>query len=160
MVAGPDCRYSERQRFNPSLFVLIGILILISINLPRAFEPDSLSASWSLLAATPIVFLRYCYLDTVVDSSGVHIRFRPFHMSVQHFTFHQIVNAEPASYRPIREYGGWGIKWVRNGKAYTVRGDKGVMLNLSNGKNLLIGSARPSELATAIQTGMQSVTKE
>ena len=54
-------------------------------------------------------------------------------------------------YRPIREYGGWGIRYGKNGKAYNISGDRGVQLELQNSKPLLIGSQRADELAQTIQ---------
>lgn len=55
-------------------------------------------------------------------------------------------------YRPIMEYGGWGIKFgFGKGIAYNVSGNRGVQLELNNGKKILIGSQKPEELETAIQ---------
>jgi hypothetical protein len=38
------------------------------------------------------------------------------------------------------EYGGWGIKYGKMGKAYNVSGNRGVQLEFTDGKRLLIGS--------------------
>ncbi|NVL91956.1 MAG: hypothetical protein HWN71_02845 [Desulfobacterales bacterium] len=57
------------------------------------------------------------------------------------------------TYNPLKDYGGWGIRYGRGGRAYNVSGNRGVYLELSNGKSLLIGSLQPEELARAI--GMQ-----
>ena len=54
-------------------------------------------------------------------------------------------------YRSFREYGGHGIRYGSKGKAYTVSGDRGVQIELLNGKQLLIGSQRAEELVQAIQ---------
>ncbi len=60
------------------------------------------------------------------------------------------------NYRPIREFGGWGIRYGGGGrKAYTVRGDCGVEFRLTSGRKVLFGSARPEEFAAAVRTGMQ-----
>jgi hypothetical protein len=69
--------------------------------------------------------------------------------------FGNIVSCEVRTYRPMREYGGWGVKYGRAGKAYNVSGNRGVQLKLTSGKGLLIGSQRPEELAQAIQEGMR-----
>ncbi|MCX6638617.1 MAG: DUF6141 family protein [Acidobacteria bacterium] len=62
----------------------------------------------------------------------------------------RIERAEPVTYRPIREYGGWGIRLGRDGWCYNVRGDRGVRLELEGGEKLLLGSQAPEELARAI----------
>jgi hypothetical protein len=63
----------------------------------------------------------------------------------------EIASAEAVRYRPIPEYGGWGIRFGRTGIAYSMRGDEGVQLVLRNGRRVLIGSQRAGELAGAIQ---------
>jgi hypothetical protein len=60
-------------------------------------------------------------------------------------------------YRPILEYGGWGIRCgFKGARAYNVSGNKGVQLILQNGKRLLIGSQKPDELVEAINSMMAS----
>jgi len=88
-----------------------------------------------------------------VREDGVHINFVPLVRRI--ILFGDIVNCEVRTYKPMREYGGWGIKYGRAGKAYNVSGNRGVQLKLSSGKGLLIGSQRPEELAQAIQAGMR-----
>jgi hypothetical protein len=44
---------------------------------------------------------------------------------------------------------------VAGGLAYNVSGNRGVQLELVNGKSILIGSQRAGELALAIQEGLK-----
>lgn len=68
-----------------------------------------------------------------------------------------VVAAESISYRPLREYGGWGIKgWSRRKIAYNVRGDRGALLTRADGRTVLIGSQRPDGLAAAIRHGLST----
>ena len=99
------------------------------------------------------LFFHKMKLLTEVREDGVHVRFVP--LSRQTIRFENIVSCEVRTYRPIREYGGWGVRHGRAGKAYNVSGNCGVQLKLSSGKGLLIGSQRPEELAQAIQAGMR-----
>jgi len=92
-------------------------------------------------------------LLTEVREDGVHINFVP--LTRQTVLFGNIVSCEVRTYRPMREYGGWGVRYGRAGKAYNVSGNRGIQLKLSSGKGLLIGSQRPEELAQAIQVGMR-----
>ena len=92
-------------------------------------------------------------LITEVKADGVYINFVP--LARQTLRFEDIVSCEVRTYKPLREYGGWGVRFGRDGKAYNVTGNRGVQLKLSNGKGLLIGSQRPEELAQAIQAGMK-----
>jgi hypothetical protein len=59
-------------------------------------------------------------------------------------------------YRPIADYGGWGIRAGRDGeRVLNARGDRGVRLELADGSRLLIGSQRPEELAETIERAQQ-----
>ena len=51
---------------------------------------------------------------------------------------------EVVSYRPLLDYGGWGIRTGRDGeRVLNARGNRGVRLDLADGTRLLIGSQRP-----------------
>lgn len=58
-----------------------------------------------------------------------------------------IRSAEMISYDPERDYGGYGIRTGRLGKAYVASGQRGVRLKLANGATVVVGSQRPDELA-------------
>ena len=63
-----------------------------------------------------------------------------------------IASVEVVQYHPIRDYGGWGLRFGRDGeRIYNARGDRGVRLRLRDGSRLLIGSQRPDDLALAIE---------
>ena len=54
------------------------------------------------------------------------------------------------AYRPIREYGGWGIRGFGKRRALNMRGDRGVLLIRKDGSTMLIGSQKPRELLAAL----------
>ena len=53
-------------------------------------------------------------------------------------------------YKPISQYGGWGIKYGFNGKAYNVSGNLGVKVFLKNGSNIMFGSQNYKSLARSL----------
>ena len=70
-----------------------------------------------------------------------------------------IRRVEVVTYRPIADYGFWGIRSGRDGeRALIARGNRGVRLELTDGTQLLIGSQRPEELAQALQSSMRPPT--
>jgi hypothetical protein len=89
-------------------------------------------------------------LVTEVDDREVRAQFvllwRP-----RHIPFTEIREVKAVTYRPIREYGGWGIRKGRNGWAYNVSGDRGVRVLHRDGSTFLIGSQRAEELEQAIR---------
>src|SRR5579859_5839256 len=62
----------------------------------------------------------------------------------------EIKSAKVVTYDAARDYGGYGIRTTRRGKAYIAGGKRGVRLELLKGGAVLIGSARPEELLAAI----------
>jgi hypothetical protein len=87
-------------------------------------------------------------LITQVKLDGLYVQFYP--LKRRRIAFDEIKSCKARIYHPIKEYGGWGIKYGKKGKAYNVFGDKGVQLEFFQGKPLLIGSQRAEELAGAI----------
>ncbi len=91
-------------------------------------------------------------LETTVDESGVHVRFRRG-IGRRDIAFEEIAAVTVRTYRPILEFGGWGLRWGRHRRrAFTASGTRGVEIRLHDGRSVLIGSQRPEELAAAITT--------
>ena len=91
-------------------------------------------------------------LSTSVDATHLHVRFLPFLR--RSIPLEEIAHCEARTYRPLGEYGGWGIRWGWGGRGwvYSISGNRGVQLEFVGGKRLLIGSQRPEQLADAIVT--------
>lgn len=67
-----------------------------------------------------------------------------------------IQRIEVVSYRPLADYGGWGIRLGSDGvRVLSARGNRGVRLDLANGTKLLIGSQQPEDLARALERAMR-----
>jgi hypothetical protein len=98
----------------------------------------------------PLLILLARLVVTVTDRD-VRIRWIPFARKT--IPLADVESAEARTYRPIREYGGWGIRWrPGHGTAWNASGDRGVELVLANGKKVLIGSQRAEELEEAIRS--------
>jgi hypothetical protein len=101
------------------------------------------------------VFFYMINLTTEVRSDGLYIRFFPLHLSFRRIPLEDLKAYEARTYSALREYGGWGIRWGWGGKAYNVRGNRGVQVELSNGERILIGSQRAEQLAEALDLAMR-----
>jgi len=89
-------------------------------------------------------------LVTEVRADGLLVHFYPLRR--RWITYAEIQSCQARRYKPLLEYGGWGIRWSGRGNwAYNVSGNEGVHLELESGQRLLIGSQRADELAEAIQ---------
>ncbi len=176
MAAYPDhtqreVLFREVQRFRqPWLWALLAIVVglawfafiheLYSSLSPREESGEVLVAAlvWVLVGlGIPALFV-LCKLVIEVRRDGLYYRYHPFHSREHVIGWEKIKEAEARTYRPIVEYGGWGIrsawrgKW---GKAYNVYGDRGLQLELVDGKRILFGSQRADELAAAVRMAMQ-----
>lgn len=100
--------------------------------------------------ALPYFFYRM-KLVIEVQPGELRVRLWPFHMQPVTIPLHLVRSFESITYNPIRDYGGWGIRWGFKGKAYNMSGNKGVLLFFYNKKPLLIGSQNPRELFEAIK---------
>ena len=163
-----EVSYSEKQRFRQrwlwmlllifpvgSLWALFQEIILGSVfgsnaeSIPVLFVLVVISAMFTL-------FMYTTGLDTEVVEEGLRIRFWPFHLNWMLFPFSSILKAEAVTYSPLAEYGGWGIRYGRKGKAYNVSGNKGVLLTLRDGMKVLIGSKNHEVMCSAINERLSS----
>lgn len=99
-----------------------------------------------------IVLMFVLRLESRVDERGVHYRFFPFHITMRLKTWDEIENAYVRIYRPIPEYGGWGIRFgFGKGMALNVSGNVGLQIVYKNGKKLLLGTNKGEELEVFMQ---------
>ena len=159
--------YFEKQRFRQIwvwLCILIGPAALLWLLITEVFDilvnrgnPGDILLPLAIFIIFGVVFPLFFYiigLDTKLKNDGLYIRFKPFHFSWVVFKFREIETAEAVTYSPLKEYGGWGIKYGRKGKAYNVSGNKGVMLALTKGNSVLIGSLRHEALAQLVNENL------
>jgi len=113
--------------------------------------PDSVMIIILILSGimTPLFFFT-SNLKTEVKKDGFYFKFFPFHMSFQKIPAEDIQLYEERTYNPIKDYGGWGIRFGINGKVYNIKGNKGIYMELKNGERILFGSQRAEELTGAI----------
>jgi hypothetical protein len=96
-------------------------------------------------------------LQVQVTRSAVQVGFGYVSLIRKRIPFADISAVEPVEYRPILEFGGWGIRFGRNGKrAWTIRGNRAVRLQLKDGKLVYVGSEKPERLAERIRAAAAS----
>src|SRR5260370_10385317 len=144
--------FEERQRVVRRIldFVLLGLLLLVTLFAWQDLRAH-LPAGRQFTMFLPVVLvavLLFLELHVTVQDVGVRIRMLPF--ANRTIAPAQIARWEARTYRPIREYGGWGVRFGPRGRAYNVSGNRGVEITLANGKRVLIGSQRSDDLAAAI----------
>ena len=158
--------YREEQRFRQVwVWLLLALLVGVAwwgfvqqIILGKVFgdnpAPDLVMwIIWLVFGIGFPLFFYYLRLIVEVGNDGIHMRYFPLHSRT--IAFKDMKSYEVRQYRPIFDYGGWGIRWSsRKGTAYNVSGNRGVMLELADGKRILIGSQDPEVLAQMIGVGI------
>ena len=168
--------FEEEQRFRQTwlwvilLISIVPVVILmiygtyqqLALGQPFGNHPVSdttliwLGPAMILLMLSVPILLWTMKLHIIVDREFLHIRFFPF--VKRDIPLNDILEWKAKVYHPLRDYGGWGIRWGFKGKAYNVSGNRGVQLVLIKNKKLLIGSQKPDALAQAITTAKSLIT--
>jgi hypothetical protein len=158
--------FHEEQRFSLWLRWLIylsmgfsaGITAFAMYKIPatdNSHDSWEVTLGWVVGIGVPIAIAALFLLlklQTEVKPDGIYVRYFPFHIHFKRFGAEDLSECYARRYRPIWEYGGWGIRYsLRYGKAYNTSGNQGVQLVFKNGKRLLIGSQKPDELEAAIR---------
>jgi hypothetical protein len=155
--------FVEEQQFNRKFFIAIPIVFFLIcfygifqqkiLDIPFGNNPVSSTTLFviSLIPIGIIYMMQKTYMITKVYTDGISVRIKPFQLKPVFFSFEEVEKMYSREYKPIREYGGWGIRFGKNGKAYNMGGNMGFQLILSNGKKVLIGSRRPFEIEKIIQ---------
>lgn len=118
--------FTETQRFTPWIYVLLFVVVAILLG---------------------VFTMRQ---TTTVAPDAVTVRFGVFYKSRIPLT--EVACAEAIVYRPVRDYGGWGIRGTGRRRALNTRGNRGVLLTKTDGSTVMIGSQKPRELLAALQS--------
>jgi Family of unknown function (DUF6141) len=159
-VSPEQVRFSEVQRFSSHrvlaplvLIACVGawVAVVLAIASGGPGKPPVWEIALILVVATLVpLMLATLRQVTEVTASGVRVRLAPLQPHGREVCWPQLVRYAAISYRPLREYGGWGIRGGGDRMAYNASGDLGVLVETSDGRSLLIGSLRPLELERAI----------
>ena len=149
-------QFHEEQRFEWFWTAIFCVpAIIVGYGLCRQFLLDQPFTSGALLwpafvvALVVAVWFMRLKLVTEVRDEGLYICF-VWLWPERTIRWDQIRSVETRTYRPIRDFGGWGVRWAARGIVYHARGNRGVRLVLASDERVLIGSARPDELVRAI----------
>ncbi len=63
-------------------------------------------------------------LQWKIDESNFSYKMRPFHFKWHQIPFKDIDKIEVLTINPLKEFGGWGYRFGKLGKAYTISGNK------------------------------------
>lgn len=147
--AGQPLAYWEVQSpgYAKALAVVMPVLMVV-IAVTAWSEVPWLSLLFALIA---IVFtLTYGGFRTLVTRENITMRMGILGIRVLGLKTADIAAAEVHTFAPLKDFGGYGIRFNREMKAYFLRGNRGVKITTRAGKRYLIGSDHAERLDTVI----------
>jgi hypothetical protein len=162
--------FSEEQRFGqiwmriPLYLLAIGNIFLFGYGIYHQLIAgkswgDNPMSDMGLIIVTCLtlaiwvgVFLLFekSKLITKIFETEIRLRFPPFFSKEKIIPFETIKMMEVRKYNPIWEFGGWGIRYGKKGKAYNVKGNIGLQIYFKSGKSLLIGTQKMDQVKWSI----------
>ena len=133
-----------------------GFVQQIILGIPWGNNPSSDWMMWLLWLIFGIGFpLFFYWLQLIVEVSEDSVLINYMPLTKTSIPLADIQEAEARTYRPLQEYGGWGIRRRSNRRAYNVSGNSGVEITLHDGRKIMIGSQKAEELALAVNSQMR-----
>jgi hypothetical protein len=162
--------YREEQNFAWWVYVIVGLvealgwmtLFLLLQNVRNLTSPESIPALAAMLFTGVVLVVPLFLLvgllrmTTEVRLGDLLVWFGWLPIYRRVVSIVDIQRVEVVNYRPLADFGGWGIRRGRDGiRLLSARGTRGVRLDLTDGSRMIIGSQRPEELAVAIEQAMR-----
>ena len=163
--------FKEEQRFNHSWIWAILILTALSSTVPfliGIYSQEVLhkpwgnhpTQTWVLVAffvfgifvmGGLILLITKMRLIVEIRSDGIWFQYPPFYKNWKCIKKEEIKSFEVGNYKPVLEYGGWGIKGGKRKKAYNVSGNIGLKILLKNGNKVLFGTQKKQSVLYAME---------
>lgn len=149
--------YTERTPWPGfALAILWGVILLACYPILAGWDHDlPPAARWPIVggvvAFAALIQALLGGLTVRVEATGLVVHLGVVPLVRRFVPYTEILAMESVSYRPIAEFGGWGVRGLGERKAWTTRGDRAVHLSLSEGRELLIGSDNPRRLEERIR---------
>lgn len=96
-----------------------------------------------------MALLYFSGLHVRVADGSLEYKFTPF-TSLTTIPLSKIESAEVIEFSPMKDFGGWGVRVGKLGRALIISGNRGVKVSIDGGEVIILGSKTPEELATAI----------
>ena len=124
----------------PLVFIASGVLVW--------FDQSWLSIIFFLIAIQSTIL--YGGQRVLVTRGEITIKWGILGIKVLRLRVEEITQVEKHEFAPIKDFGGYGIRFNREMKAYFLRGNRGVKITTSDRKKYLIGSDNVDRLEAVI----------
>lgn len=152
-------KFKEVQKFRQwwlwLILIGIGVLSIIAIYNQLIYLEkigDKSMSVFGLIIFCVLIFgliamFWFMQLKTEIDQNEIRMNFFPF--VKKRVNWNEIKNAKVVNYGFV---GGWGIRLgSKYGTVYNTNGNKGLAIELNNGKKFIIGTQRENELRNVLE---------
>lgn len=153
-------RFYERQTFALWVHLLligIGLIMPLGVAISHDKGKDMLQVIGIVIGFAVLLYATVGTMQTEVQEDGILVTFGLLKLIKFRYTKSDILAFRIRQYKPLDEYGGWGIKGMGNHRVLNMKGNMGVELFLRKKENkktaidMMIGSQRAEELADALR---------
>ena len=140
--------FSEKSGFPAWIFWSIAsIPLTIYLHEKIAHPTDSEPFDWFGLVILAIVglFIFSIKLKITIDPKGITYQYPPFRNKPTTLPWENIETVELLKINPLKEFGGWGLRRGKLGKAYTTAGNHILHVKLKNGTPVNVSVLRPQQ---------------
>ena len=148
--------YQEKSSMKLWAFILIPILSVVVLldvlinNSPKFTQNPE--AQWTIIIPILVFLLLYfIQLEWKFTESDFRYRFFPFIIKERIIQYSDIQNMSVMKINPLLEFGGWGLRRGKLGKAYTTDGNLIIHIELESGQKLNFTVKNNIEVERVIQ---------
>lgn len=146
--------YEEQQRFQWALPMFLVIALMTA--LPILFFHEKENGMLDLIIVGGVILLTgglfFSMKQTIrIDEQGVHYKQTPLINSFKQIPWEIIQNWEIKDMSPLKDFGGWGIRYTGSKKGYIMQGDFGLELNIGEKKRIVLSVINRGEVEQLIR---------
>ncbi|WP_084102831.1 hypothetical protein [Demequina sp. NBRC 110051] len=149
---------SVQWSFQNTLVATALIVSLIAV-VVLFFAADGWNEAPWLAGVTIAVLVAPLFIPMVIEVGTEGIRVGLAGMTVRTIALEDVVAVERRDYKPLREFGGWGLRWGvthRNARAYTTTGSSAVVLTLRDSREIYLGVADEPGLVETVRLRVEA----
>lgn len=148
----------EIKFFSKTFYLILGTVVIVSL----FFQTRGISAVLPIIILAGIIPLLFGRLLISISEHALHIQFGYTGLIKKDISVSAITDARIVTYKPLRQFGGWGIRCgtfegMKTG-CYSIRGDRGVLLALTHNvrvcitktNRIIVGVNSPEKLISAL----------
>jgi len=153
--------HREQQHLHPAWQILILAMAawcIVAAVIATTAQSSPPAASWVPLPFTAlllaVVYFMFARVVVTVEPAMVRVTTGYLGWPRWEFKSDQIEWFRPVTFSPLRDFGGWGVRYGRNNRmCINAAGNKGLEIKLHNRKRTyIVGSNDPDTLAAAVGT--------